>query len=113
MAATTLDSIKTAKGPVGEQLLQQARKAKQGLTTLRTQFSTMFGPPDKEVKGMEEVEELLGRASENPLYLKLAQQQSEELQRNLLTFGVELSKNHNEALAAAMSLDPNYDYNTV
>ena len=90
MAATTLDNIKTAKGPAGEQLLQQARKAKQGLTTLRTQFSAVFGAPDKEVKGMEEVEELLGKASENSLYLQLAKQQSEELQRNLLTFGVEL-----------------------
>ena len=62
---------------------------------------------------MEEVEELLGKTSENPLYLQLAQQQSVELQHQLLVFGVELSKHHNEALATAMSLHPIFEYNTA
>ena len=64
----TLDDINTSKGAEGEQLLQQAKRAKGELTTLRAQFSAVFGPPDKEVRGLEEVEELLGKAPEIPIF---------------------------------------------
>ena len=62
---------------------------------------------------MEEVEELLGRAPENPIYTKLADQQSNALQGQLISFVVELTKHHNEALAAAMALDPNCKVNSA
>ena len=43
----SLDDIKTSKGAEGEQLLQQAKRAKGELTTLRAQFSAIFGPPKR------------------------------------------------------------------
>ena len=76
--SVSIDNIKTARGPAGEQLLKEAKNAKQQLTTLRSQFSTVFGGPDKEVRGLEEIEELLGKVGESPLYLQLASQQAEE-----------------------------------
>ena len=111
--AVSIDNIKTARGSSGEQLLSQAKRAKHELTTLRSQFSTVFGAPDREVKGMDEIEELLGKVEESPLYLQLASQQAMECQRQLLAFGVELSKLHKESLAAAMSLDPQCEYNSA
>ena len=64
--AVSIDNIKTAWGPAGEQLLKQAKSAKQELTTLRSQFSTVFGGPDREVKDMDEIEELLGKVGGEP-----------------------------------------------
>ena len=107
-----METIKTAPGKENLKLVAEGESIRAELKHLRAKFSAIYGSPDTEVKGLQEVEAMLEQAGKSPAFAKMADQQSTALQVQLVRFRVEMARLHNEALSVAMALDPDLEYNT-